>query len=129
MRLISLAKRLHVSEHYRFITGNANTFIYDKYVDVILFSHMTHHLTDSELRALLRRLATFRFKHIVIYDGRPRGPLKDILTRLDFGAATFRNVNEFVPLIGTQYVIEHMETFRSNRPFYEYQLLILSKRK
>ncbi len=116
------------NKNYTFIVGDGRDVDAKDKFDVILFSHTTHHLTDNDILKLLRRIKDKNFKHIVIYDGRPVGLFSPLLTRLDYGAAKFRKVEDFFPLIDKSYEIKHFETFRVNRPFYEYQLIILSKK-
>lgn len=127
-KFLNIAEKQYKNKNYKFNLINKNNINIKKPVDIILFSHTTHHLTDKEIRKLLLDMKGFKFKYIVIYDGRPHGIFKNILTKLDYEAAKFRNVEDFLPIINNIYKIKHMETFRSNRPFYEYQLLILSKK-
>lgn len=126
-KFITLARKTHPQKNYEFYVGDGrNVEIKDNF-DIILFSHTTHHLTDKEIRNLLDRVRHYNFKHLVIYDGRPRGILAPLLVKMDYGAAKFRDTKDLALLIDNHYKIEKQETFRSNRPFYEYQLLIISK--
>jgi SAM-dependent methyltransferase len=126
-KFILLAKKAYPQKNYFFYAGDGrNVEIKDSF-DIILFSHTTHHLTDPEVKKILIKIKKYKFKHLVIYDGRPTGILAPLLTKMDYGAAKFRDVEDFMPLIGKNYKIVHKETFRANRPFYKYQLLILSK--
>lgn len=127
-KFIDKAKKIYMDKiSYNFYAGDGRKIKPERAFDILLFSHTTHHLTDKDIINLLDRVKNYKFKFIVIYDGRPMGIFAPILTKMDYGAAKFRNVEDFVPLIKKPYKIEHMETFRSNRPFYKYQLLILSK--
>ena len=126
-KFVKLAKATYQNKNFHFYKGDGRKIKITQKFDIILFSHTTHHLTDTEITKLLNNIKQREFKHIVIYDGRPTGILTPILVKLDFGAAKFRDVEDFIPLIGKNYKIIHKETFRSNRPFYKYQLLILKK--
>jgi len=127
-RFIKLARNIYKNRsNYRFSVGDGREAILNKTFDIVLFSHTTHHLTDQDIKNLLLKIKDYKFKHIVIYDGRPVGFFAPILKRMDYKAAKFRKTGDFMPLIGNNYKIDHLETFRANRPFYEYQLLILSK--
>ena len=128
-KFINLARKLHKENNYKFISGDGRNVIIKNNFDIVLFSHTTHHLTDLEIIDLLQRIKKYNFKHLVIYDGRPTGILSPILTKLDYGAAKFRDVKDFITLINKDYKINYTKTFMSNRPFYKYQLLILSKVK
>lgn len=128
-KFINLARKIHKEKNYIFLSGDGrNVEIKDSF-DIVLFSHTTHHLTDLEIIQLLERIKKNNFKHLVIYDGRPTGILAPLLLKMDYGAAKFRDVEDFIPLVNKEYKIDHIKTFRSNRPFYKYQLLILSKAK
>ena len=128
-KFINLAKRIHKRKNYTFLYGDGRTVKFNDTFDIVLFSHTTHHLTDTEIVKLLKEIKKHNFKHLVIYDGRPTGILAPLLVKMDYGAAKFRDVEDFIPLINNEYTIIKKKSFRSNRPFYKYQLLILSKAK
>src|SRR5260221_9598628 len=121
-KFIKLAQKTYKNKNYTFIAKDGRNVKFDTKFDIVLFSHTTHHLTDKDIKNLLIRIKKQPFKFLVIYDGRPIGITAPLLKRLDYGAAKWRHVEDFIPLIDKSYKIEHMETFRSNRPFYEYQL-------
>jgi hypothetical protein len=91
--------------------------------DIILVSHMTHHLTDEQIKKFIKATKKIKYKYLVIYDGKPIGPLAPLLTKLDLGAK-FRELEEFYPLFKKDFKLIHSEVFRSNRPFYKYPLMV-----
>lgn len=130
-KFIDIAKKRHKNKKFKFYLGeaeNINKLKLKENFDIILLSHTTHHFTDSLMNKFLKNINEIKFKYLIIYDGKPVGPLAPILTRLDLGAK-FRELEEFYPFFKKNYKLIHAETFRSNRPFYKYPLLIIKPKK
>src|SRR5258708_1358238 len=128
-KFIKLAQKIYKNTNYSFSVGDARNIDAKTNFDMILFSHTTHHLSDNDIKKVIDRIKKISFSYLVIYDGKPISVFAPLLLRLDYNAAKFRRAEEFIPLFEKDFKIEHIETFRSNRPFYEYPLLILSKKK
>lgn len=126
-KFIETARKIHNKIGYKFRLGNATKInsIKNKF-DIVILSHTTHHFSDNIMQKFLSELKKIDFKYLVIYDGKPIGILAPFLTKMDLGAK-FRETEEFYPFFKKNYIIIHAETFRSNRPFYKYPLLIIKR--
>lgn len=126
-KFIKIAKKLHKKKGYDFIVQDATKIQTKESFDMILLSHTTHHFNSTQLKTLLRKIRKIKFKYLLIYDGKPIGPLAPFLSKLDLGT-TFRELEEFYPFLEKHFKIIHSEIFYSNRPFYKYPLLIIKKK-
>ncbi|RJQ26875.1 class I SAM-dependent methyltransferase [Candidatus Parcubacteria bacterium] len=127
-KFINIAKKLHRKTNYKFYIKDGRKVETDEEFDMVILSHTTHHFSDLDIKKVLKSLEKIRFKHLVIYDTEPMGLLAPILIKLDLGNY-FRKEKDFHSLLNGKYKIIHSETFKSNRPFYKYPLLIISKKQ
>lgn len=127
-KFITLAKKIHKNGKRYFYQGDAREIESDKSFDILLFSHTTHHLSDADLQVVINKILKIEFKFLIVYDGRPIGFWAPLLLKFDYHAAKFRKAEEFIPIFEKKFIIDHVETFRSNRPFYEYPLIIMRKK-
>lgn len=127
-KFINLANKLNKNKNYSFYQCDAKEVKSTDAFDILLFSHTTHHLSDAELQIVIKKILKIKFKYLIVYDGRPIGFWAPLLLRLDYHAAKFRKAEEFIPIFQKNFIIDHLETFHSNRSFYEYPLIIMHKK-
>jgi len=129
--LIVLAKKLYFKNKvFSFVHVDALKFIPSQHFDLVVLVSMTHHLSNQQLKKLLRHLCNnVKFKYLLIIDGKPTNNIfKPFLEILDIGAE-FREVKDLIPFFKKNYSIVERGNLQANKQWYYYPFVLAKKKR
>lgn len=97
--------------------------------DVAFLISAAHHLSDSDLFLLSKRIKKTKIKIFIVIDGYPKGFLSVILSWLDSslaGGKYFRNQISLASTLSQNLKVKKIGRFKAQGSFYQYPYVILA---
>lgn len=124
---IKYAKIRFSVKNTKFELGDIISYKPQQKFDTVFIISVVHHLSGSQLRKVCELLKEANVKTVVIIDGVPRGPLKDILSWLDAvlgGGEYFRSINKLENFVAQYFKIKESGTLAAEYSFYHYPYIV-----
>lgn len=124
---INFAQKNRGNKHISFLHGDITSFSTERKFECALLISAAHHLSDQQLEDVAKAVKRQGVKKLVVIDGYPIGPFKEILKWLDSflaGGNFFRSEHELADVLKRHFRIKESGNFTANGSTYNYPYVI-----